>query len=174
MFLVSDLPKLICLNEAHQYFLATGKTQCDSLYQQGTSTMWDCWTVHWEWKQPFLKCLLSLKCWYVEILCENVLVLQSTVVHIWVLFCLHYVLIELVDFHTWNCNIWVRCSIVAFKKDHKMHFQGYIALLFFLSFSLDFSLCSSVQLWIQRVFLVMVNFKVLLGVGLKQIFIKTF
>jgi len=36
MFLVSDLPKLIHLNEAHEYFLATGKTACDSLYQLGT------------------------------------------------------------------------------------------------------------------------------------------
>lgn len=54
------------------------------------------------------------------------------------------------------------CSIVALKNDHKKHFQGYIVLLS-SSFTWDFFLCSSVQLWIQRVFLVMVNFKVLLG-----------
>ena len=53
-------------------------------------------------KTAFSEIFPVFKCWCVEMLCENVFVLQSTDVDAWVLFCLHYVLIELVDFRIWD------------------------------------------------------------------------
>lgn len=44
--------------------------------------------------------IFPLRCWCVVITCENVFVLQSTDLRVWVLFCLHYMLILLVDCYT--------------------------------------------------------------------------
>lgn len=61
-------------------------------------------------------------------------VLQSTDVHAWVVLCLHYMLIKLVDCYMCLKNLGQikYCSIVTFKNDQKMHFQGYTVLLFIL------------------------------------------
>lgn len=61
----SFLPQLLCLKEPLEIFLALARDWVTQDQWQGMVT------VTWGWKQYFTQHSLSLKCWCVEIQCEN-------------------------------------------------------------------------------------------------------